>query len=548
MSEIHSAARHLELQRRLEELHGRLSALLAGFPGEQGDSGGVRELPSLPRLSVVVCGVPGSGKSALVADLLGLAPEERAGSAGRQVVIHRHAGAVPGLQLGIGRVERFHDLDVLRNLDIIDTPEVESSGFGDSGGMVRGADLLLVVFPPEDVWHAGTWSLLTGLSRDLLGRTGLVVAGRGGAGAAGADLAARHAADLALRKIGVALRVFVWGEGGNDEEISGWFYAVLRARPARERGWRKLRDGSRELIRIAWERACERERDVAGRLRRLAAIETLAREDGEEWVRARCADPSAEEIVVGEFQAVRSLVRRSGGVWASVWRLFAGDRCMQETGAAFAMAFERGVRAVFEADRKEAADWGAAYWDLVADGIARESGQETPGYPGLPASLAEVDEFLPAAAPVFHGELVRLRECIGGMHRSRGRLLSLPVGAVLLCISAAAVCGIFGRDAWAIPLLQAAAGFLVLVPVVAWVSRWRMSTGFDREIRRSARDLVPALAAVRRDALRGAVASCARAVAASGGSLRAAMDEIATVGALRAEIAGILAVSSEADA
>lgn len=114
--------------------------------------------------------------------------------------------------VGEGVCLRGKRLDVLRNLEVVDTPgtgEGLNAHEGVLAPYMESADFIFVVFSAQNPWEASTWNRVSQFSADMLSRTLLIVQQRDQCVDTDIEVILDHMGDLVKKRIHVMLPIFV---------------------------------------------------------------------------------------------------------------------------------------------------------------------------------------------------------------------------------------------------------------------------------------------------------------------------------------------------
>lgn len=207
--------RHFATRERLAELLHRAEAeaKLTGAPFDETALANLSARLAAP-IHLAVCGEVHSGKSSLINALVGhdLCPVHHTHHSDGVVVRYRHGKRAARTEIEPGVVrDVLRDDPFLNHFEVIDTPglsacNAETLQAVDS--LVRGADLILVVFSPADPWGAATWNLLQRQRGSALARTALVLQQCDKRDAHELAILHDHMRELCLKRLGRELPIF----------------------------------------------------------------------------------------------------------------------------------------------------------------------------------------------------------------------------------------------------------------------------------------------------------------------------------------------------
>lgn len=207
--------RHFATRERLAELLQRAEAeaKLVGAPYDAEALTSLQARLAAP-IHLAVCGEALTGKSALLNALVGhdLCPVHPHTQAQGVVVRYQHGkrAARSDIEPGVVQDVRRND-PFLNHFELIDTPglsECTPETLLAVESLVRGADLILVVFSPSDPWGATTWNLLQRQRAAALSRTALVLQQCDKRDASELEILDAHMRELCMKRLGRELPIF----------------------------------------------------------------------------------------------------------------------------------------------------------------------------------------------------------------------------------------------------------------------------------------------------------------------------------------------------
>ena len=456
----------------------------------------------------VVCGEINAGKSSLLNALFGHELCEVNALPETDRVIRYRYGSPP-LDVGISPSleERFRPLGFLRNFNPVDTPGTNSmtTGHGETTrGFLPAADLILFVFPVNNPWGAATWNLISSIPPDCHNRIALIIQQTDRCEPADINVIEEHMSDLSMKKIGVIPPIFaVSGKNALEAKTAGApdFRAYERSglpafeefidrricdSPERREGLEKWRKQAAAALRNIEDRIEEQTRALGEQHHFLTSLEDEI-DAMRERLLARLPSHLAGVAEVFEKEAVwvtRSL-RKSLGLFRSVFRLFAGDRTGSRTETLFTERLRGAVEAVAESDGADIVAACRGHWDELGERIRKSIG----------AGLGEqepIDENLSQARRRFVQRIGRAaHEGINNLHirkeldadlRRRNLALKSFTASTLIFIIAGACCGIFGL-VWLPWLFCGVAGLFALGgSFIAFLTRTRIAAYFHASL------------------------------------------------------------------
>lgn len=207
--------RHFATRQRLVELlqHAEAEAKLTGAPYDEAAFASLLARLNAP-VHLAVCGEANSGKSSLLNALFGqnLCPVHPHTQARGVVVRYQHGKRAARTEIEPGVVQDVRRNDAfLNHFELIDTPGLAECGpetLLAVESLVRGADLILVVFSPADPWAATTWNLLQRQRPAALARTALVLQQSDKRDAGELEVLNAHMHELCMKRLGRELPIF----------------------------------------------------------------------------------------------------------------------------------------------------------------------------------------------------------------------------------------------------------------------------------------------------------------------------------------------------
>lgn len=456
----------------------------------------------------VVCGEVNAGKSSLLNGLFGkelckvnVLPETD------RVIWYRHGAPPRDVATTPSLEERFRPIEFLRDFNLVDTPGTNSVVKGHQEITQRFlpvADLILFVFPVTNPWGAATWNLISGLPKECHARVAFIIQQADQREAADIRIITEHMSDLSMKKIGVIPPIFaVSGKkaieakragafAGRAYEESGFpaFEEFISRRvcdsPERRAALNTWRSHAATALRKIEDRIEEQTRVLGDQNHFLASLEDEIDAMRERLV-ARLPRHLAGVAEVFETEAVwvsRSL-RKSLGLFRSVFRIFVGDRTGSHTESLFIDRLRTAVEAVAESDGADIVAACRSHWDEL-DARVKEA---------IGAGIDEqepVDENLAQARRRFVQRIGRAaHQAINNLHvrkeleadlRRRNLALKSFTATTLMFLIAGATCGILGFQ-WLPWIFCSIAGlFATGGAFIALLTRHRISRDFQASL------------------------------------------------------------------
>ena len=472
MSQANFGERYFASRERISQVAKGISNL-ASDTGTELDgslcSSAVGKKPEEPFL-FIVCGEVNSGKSSLLNGLFGhelcevsVLPETN------RVIRYRYGSTPLDVDISPSLQERFRPAEFLRDFHLIDTPGTNAMTTGQQEitlSFLPTADLILFVFPVNNPWEAATWNLISSLPPDCHHRVALIIQQKDQRESADIKVIAQHVSDLSMKKTGVILPIFaVSGKNALEAKRAGAL--DLRAyensglpaleefinhqicdSPERQAALQTSRNHAAAALRNIEDHIDEQTRALSQQHHFLTSLEDEI-EAMRERLLSRLPSHLAGVAEVFEKEAVwvtRSL-RKSLGIFRSVFRIFVGDRTGSLIETLFIERLRGAVEAVAESDGADIVTACRSHWSELDARITKAIG----------AGLCEhepIDETLSQARRRFVQRIGRAaQEGINNLHlrkeldadlRRRNLALKSFTASTLIFIIAGAGCGIFG--------------------------------------------------------------------------------------------------------
>ena len=472
MSQANFGERYFASRERISQVAKGISDL-ASDTGTELDgllcSSAVGKKPEEPFL-FIVCGEVNSGKSSLLNGLFGHELCEVSVLPETNLVIRYRYGSTPmDVDISPSLQERFRPAEFLRNFQLIDTPGTNSMTTGHQEitlSFLPAADLILFVFPVNNPWGAATWNLISSLPPDCHHRVALIIQQTDQRESADIKVIAEHVSDLSMKKTGVILPIFaVSGKNALEAKRAG----ALDLRAYENSGLPALEEfinhricdspERRAALQISHNHAAAALRNIEDHIdeqtRALGQQHHFltSLEDEIEAMRERLLSrlPShlagVAEVFEKEAVWVTRSLRKSLGIFRSVFRIFVGDRIGSQIETLFIDRLRGAVEAVAESDGADIVTACRSHWSELDARITKAIG----------AGLCEhepIDETLSQARRRFVQRIGRAaQEGINNLHlrkeldadlRRRNLALKSFTASTLIFIIAGAGCGIFG--------------------------------------------------------------------------------------------------------
>jgi len=452
----------------------------------------------------IVCGEVNAGKSSLLNGLFGhelcevnILPETD------RVIRYRYGSPPLDVEISPSLEERFRPVEFLRDFNLVDTPGTNSMTAGHeeiTRGFLPVADLILFVFPVDNPWGAATWNLISSLPPDCHDRIALIIQQTDQREPADIKVIEEHMSDLSMKRIGVIPHIFaVSGKKAFEAKCAGAFDALAYEKsglpafeefinrricdsPKRRAALHTWRSHAAAALRNIEDHIEEQTRALGGQHDFLTSLEDEI-DAMRERLLARLPSHLAGVAEVFEKEAVwvtRSL-RKSLGLFRSVFRIFVGDRTGSQTETLFIDRLRSAVEAVAESDGADIVAACRGHWGeldaRIKEAIGAGLGEQEP-----------IDENLGQARRRFVQRIGRAaHEGINNLHlrkeldadlRRRNLALKSFTASTLIFIIAGACCGIFGVI-WLPWLFCGVAGLFALGgSFIAILTRSRISRHF----------------------------------------------------------------------
>jgi len=456
----------------------------------------------------VACGEVNAGKSTLINGLFGhdlcrvnVLPETQ------RVLCYRYGSLARDVEISPLLEECYRPAPFLRDFNVIDTPGTNSPARGHLEiieKLLPEADLILMVFPVNNPWGAATWNLISGLTKETLGRVVLILQQADQRDAKDIDVILGHMADLSMKRTGSVPPIFaVSGKLACEAKQSAPFDADL----IRASGYAALEShisravcetpDRRKALEVWHSQALEALMVVDDRIEELTTgindharfIESLEREIDN--MRATFVNrlPSHLEGVAAVFESqaigVTKLLRRRMWAIPSIIRLFTGDHTGHDMEAIFIGRLQTAVEEVAEKDGGEVVDTCHAHWQELAERVRESVGvkltSDQPIEETLSTAKKRFVQCLGSAARQGIGNL-KVRNQLDRELRRRNVALKSFVSVALVLTTVGAVCG-----AQSVPWLPQifcvlASVFLTGGVVVAWLTRRAITREYQQRL------------------------------------------------------------------
>lgn len=457
--------RLMEVMRGISSLAGQTQADI----GPELSSDSVDQGLSAPFL-FVVSGEVNAGKSTLVNGLFGselckvnILPETE------RVTWYRYGETSRDIEVTPVLEERYRPIGFLRDFNLVDTPGTNSVVRGHQSITERFlpvADLILFVFPVTNPWGAATWDFLSRMPEEALQRVAFVIQQIDQRDPADIPVILGHMRDLSIKRMGHAPPMFAvsgklaveakksqpfardrWQASG-FQELEEFISRSVCQSPQRLKLLDTWRRHAADALRVIEDRMEETTRNVERSSRFLAEVEREI--DGlrhQFVIRLPRHLGGVAEVFQTEAAWVTKRLNSRLGPLSSLLRLFVGDKSGAETEAWFIERLQAAVEQVAEKDAAETASICESHWNNLVQRVKAEMGVVLPDVGGIQGDLDHARKRfvrrLGRAARVGIGNL-KVRHGLDVALRQRGTALKILVGASLVGLSAAGVCGFFG--------------------------------------------------------------------------------------------------------
>lgn len=456
----------------------------------------------------VVCGEVNAGKSTLINGLFGRdlcrvnnLPETH------RVHWYRYGSPARDEEITPLLEERHRPINFLRDFNLVDTPGTNSIIQGHQEITERflpAADLVLFVFPVTNPWGASTWNFISQLPKDALERVVFIIQQADQRDPNDIKVILGHMADLSMKRIGSVPPIFaVSGKTAYEAkratpfaaerlkssgylELENFISKSVCQSPMRKNGLETWRSQATAALRSVEDRIEDQTRGINNQNR---FIEQVEREiDGiRETFVTRLPRHLAGVASVFETEAVwvTQQLRRRLGAFASIIRLFVGDRTAYEMESLFVERLQTAVIAVAEKDGEEVADACNNHWNQLGPRVREAIGI------GL-NSAEPIEEILTTAKNRFVQSLGRAAgQGIGNLkvrnqlHKELGRrniALKSFIVMTLLLTTVGATCGAL-QVSWLPWILCGMATLFLSGSIwVAWITRKTITRDFQQRL------------------------------------------------------------------
>lgn len=456
----------------------------------------------------VVCGEVNAGKSTLINGLFGrelckvnILPETD------RVIWYRHGAPPRDIQSTDFLEERYRPIEFLRDFNLIDTPGTNSIVKGHqqiTERFIPVADLIFFVFPVTNPWGAATWNLISSLPAESLHHVAFIVQQADQRDAADIKVILEHMADLSVKRIGIAPRIFaVSGKTAFEAKRSGAFgekdyqrsgFPALEEfigqrvcdSPERRNALQTWRNNASSALRQIEDRIEDQTRVLGDQNHFLESLEEEIDAMRERLV-SRLPKHLAGVAEVFETEAVwvTGALRKWLGLIRSIFRVFVGDKTGSETERLFIERLRTAVEEVAESDGKDVVTACQAHWAQLGKRVEEAIGNFTIENEPVDAKLGQARErFVQRIGRAAHQGIgnLHVRKELERELRRRNLALKSFTATTLLLLIAGALCGIFGFTwlPWtfcSLALLFAAAG-----TAIALITRNRITRDFQNSL------------------------------------------------------------------
>ena len=336
----------------------------------------------------VVSGEVNAGKSTLINGLFGadmcevnILPQTD------RVLWYRH-GEEKDVETTPVLVERYRDIDFLRDFNIVDTPGTNSVVKGHQSIAERFlpvADLVLFVFPVSNPWGAATWDFITKFPDEIQGRVVFILQQKDLRSEEELKIIMEHMRELAVQKMGKEPDIFavsgraameakkqepfeqrIWRESGYPA-LEDFISKVVTESPGRRKLLKDVHDASVVALRGIEDQIEERTKavDLQGDFLKKIDVEVDALREGYDRSGAgRFA--GVGEVFMEEKEEVLRVLRSRTGVWATLWSLFRRDDSTAVIEKDLSKAVENSVQELADVETGELEAICRKHWESVA--------------------------------------------------------------------------------------------------------------------------------------------------------------------------------------
>ena len=530
MSQVNFGERYFATRERISQVVNGIKQLAEATRTELGDSLSTHAFDNdlgSPFL-FVVCGEVNAGKSSLINGLFGrelcttnILPETD------RVIWYRYGAPPRDVTTTPSLEERYRPIEFLRDFNLVDTPGTNSVVKGHQEITERFlpvADLILFVFPVTNPWGAATWNLISRLPPECHSRVAFIVQQADQRGEEDRRIIVQHMADLSTKRIGIVPKIFTVsgklafeakraGSFGEKDYLKSGFPALeefisRRVCDSAERrsALQTWRTHASTALRRIEDRIENQTRVLANQHHFLESLEGEI-DSMREGLVARLPKHLAGVAEVFETEAVwvsRSL-KKSLGVFRSLFRVFIGDRTGSATESLFIDRLRSAVEYVAENDGRDVVTACRDHWKKLGLRVKESIGTEI-------EDASEVEEKLEQARVRFVNRIGRAaHQGIGNLHirkdlereiRRRNLALKSFTATTLLFLIFGAICGIFGFQ-W-LPFI--ACGFALIFATggifIAMITKWKITRVFRKSLLDTCGIFAETLCADYEDALR----------------------------------------------
>ncbi len=360
----------------------------------------------------VVCGEVNAGKSTMLNGLFGeevcktnVLPETDRVQWYRYGPENKDKEVTPILE------ERFRPIDFLMDFNLVDTPGTNSVVQGHQAITDRFlpvADLIFWVFPASNPWGASTWDFISKQGDEMVEKSIFIVQQADIRDEKDLGVILGHMRDLSQQRIGKTLPIYavsgklalqakkespfgesLWRESGYPA-LEKYISDVVTNSPARREVLGSVRDAAGEVLRSI-------EDMIELRTRLLEGNEGFLREIENEMDREREKQSSdfavkfagLQEVFAGQGEAIKKMMFRRLGVWATLKSLFTADALPQHTVARLVESVQDAVEQQASDDGKNLVDRCRGHWYTVRPRVKDR----------LAISLGEFDEITGGFGP-----------------------------------------------------------------------------------------------------------------------------------------------------
>lgn len=530
MSQVNFGERYFATRERISQVVNGIKQLAEETHTELGDSLSTHAFDNdlgSPFL-FVVCGEVNAGKSSLINGLFGrelcttnILPETD------RVIWYRYGAPPRDVTTTPSLEERYRPIEFLRDFNLVDTPGTNSVVKGHQEITERFlpvADLILFVFPVTNPWGAATWNLISRLPPECHSRVAFIVQQADQRGEEDRRIIVQHMADLSTKRIGIVPKIFTVsgklafeakraGSFGEKDYLKSGFPALeefisRRVCDSAERrsALQTWRTHASTALRRIEDRIENQTRVLANQHHFLESLEGEI-DSMREGLVARLPKHLAGVAEVFETEAVwvSNSLKKSLGVFRSLFRVFVGDRTGSETESLFIDRLRSAVESVAESDGRDVVTACRDHWKKLGLRVKESIGTEI-------EDTSEVEEKLEQARVRFVNRIGRAaHQGIGNLHirkelereiRRRNLALKSFTATTLLFLIFGAICGIFGFQ-W-LPFI--ACGFALIFAIggifIAMITKWRITRVFRKSLLDTCGIFAETLCADYEDALR----------------------------------------------